>query len=162
MVTDISTNLIISFKRRILCCCLFYDVLSLDIGRKASLIFVCTVSRSLPVCLYKFPVYLPLFLQRSDLKFSFGHYFLLLGFPWVYFPFGLCPVKGNHKFDWHIQPCHLIRDGSRAAATSKMECFVIIVNGWKPLTIITKHSILDVAAALDPLLLICHNETSLP
>ena len=31
-----------------------------------------------------------------------------------------------------------------------MECFVIIVNGWKPLTIITKHSILDVAAALDP------------
>ena len=24
------------------------------------------------------------------------------------------------------------RDGSRAAATSKMEHFVIIVNGWKP------------------------------
>ena len=35
-----------------------------------------------------------------------------------------------------------------AAATSKMERFVIIVNGWKQLT--TKHSILDVAAALDP------------
>ena len=31
-----------------------------------------------------------------------------------------------------------------------MERFVIIVNGWKLLTIITKHSILDVAAALDP------------
>ena len=31
-----------------------------------------------------------------------------------------------------------------------MEHFVIIVNGWKPLTIITKSSILDVAAALDP------------
>ena len=31
-----------------------------------------------------------------------------------------------------------------------MERFVIIVNGWKPLTIITKHSILDVAAVLDP------------
>ena len=45
------------------------------------------------------------------------------------------------------------RGGSRTAATSKMECFVIIVNGWKPLTIITKHSILDVAAALDPPLL---------
>ena len=29
-----------------------------------------------------------------------------------------------------------------------MECFVIIVNGWKPLIIITKHSIWDVAAAL--------------
>ena len=42
------------------------------------------------------------------------------------------------------------RGGSRAAATSKMECFVIIINAWKPLTIITKHSILDVAAALDP------------
>ena len=42
------------------------------------------------------------------------------------------------------------RSGSRAAATSKMERFVIIVNGWKPLTIITKRSILDVAAALDP------------
>ena len=40
--------------------------------------------------------------------------------------------------------------GSRAAATSKMERFVIIVNGFKPLTIITKHFILDVAAALNP------------
>ena len=37
-----------------------------------------------------------------------------------------------------------------AAVTSKMERFVIIVNGFQPLTIITKHSILDVAAALDP------------
>ena len=43
-----------------------------------------------------------------------------------------------------------LRGGSRAAATSKMECFVIIVNSWKPLTIITKHFILDVAAVLDP------------
>ena len=42
------------------------------------------------------------------------------------------------------------RSGSRTAATSKTECFVIIVNGFQPLTIITKHSILDVAAALDP------------
>ena len=55
------------------------------------------------------------------------------------------------------------RSGSRTAATSKMERFVIIVNGlskmkrfviivngWKPLTITTKRSILDVeAAALD-------------
>ena len=31
-----------------------------------------------------------------------------------------------------------------------MECFVIILNGWKSLTIITKHPILDIAAALDP------------
>ena len=50
----------------------------------------------------------------------------------------------------HIKFYDKIKDGSRAAATSKMESFVIIVNGWKPLTIITKRSILDVAAALDP------------
>ena len=39
-------------------------------------------------------------------------------------------------------------------STSKMECFVIIVNGFQQLTIITKHSISDVAAALDPLLML--------
>ena len=39
---------------------------------------------------------------------------------------------------------------SRTAATSKEELFVIIVNGWKPLTVITKSSTLDVAAVLDP------------
>ena len=43
----------------------------------------------------------------------------------------------------------MLRDGSRAAARSKMEHFVIIVNGLKPLTIVTKRSILDVAAVLD-------------
>ena len=43
-----------------------------------------------------------------------------------------------------------IRGESGAAATSKMERFVIILNGFQPLTIITKRSILDVAAALDP------------
>ena len=42
------------------------------------------------------------------------------------------------------------RGGSRTAATSKMERFVIKVNGWKPLTIMTKRSILDVVAVLDP------------
>ena len=46
------------------------------------------------------------------------------------------------------------RGGSRAAATSKMEYFVIIVNGFQPLTIITKHSILGVAAVLDPPLIL--------
>ena len=50
----------------------------------------------------------------------------------------------------------LHRGGSRTAATSKMERFVIIVNGWKPLTIITKRSILDVVAVLDPSLLQYH------
>ena len=42
------------------------------------------------------------------------------------------------------------RGGSRTTATSKVELFLIIVNGWKPLTIITKSSTLDVAAVLDP------------
>ena len=43
-----------------------------------------------------------------------------------------------------------LRSGSRPAATSKMERFAIIANGFQPLAIIRKHSILDVAAALDP------------
>ena len=44
--------------------------------------------------------------------------------------------------------------GSSTAATSKMELFLMIVNGFQPLTVITKCSILDVAAVLDP-----HQET---
>ena len=48
---------------------------------------------------------------------------------------------------------HFSRGGSRAAATSKMERFVIINNGFQPLAIITKRSILDVVAALDQPLL---------
>ena len=43
--------------------------------------------------------------------------------------------------------------GSRPAATSKVELFVIIVNGFQPLTIITKSSTLDVATVLDPSLI---------
>ena len=44
----------------------------------------------------------------------------------------------------------ITRGGSRTAGTSKMVRFLIMVNGWKPLTFITKRSILDGAAALDP------------
>ena len=44
----------------------------------------------------------------------------------------------------------ITRVGSRTTATSKMEHFVIVVNGCKPLTITTKCSILDVAGVLDP------------
>ena len=40
--------------------------------------------------------------------------------------------------------------GSRTAAASKMELFVIIVYGIQPLTFIIKCSILDIAAVLDP------------
>ena len=43
-----------------------------------------------------------------------------------------------------------------------MEHFVIIVNGWKPLTIITKSFILDVAAVVDlPLVKITRFEEGL-
>ena len=48
---------------------------------------------------------------------------------------------------------HLSRDGSGTTATSKMELFVIIDNGFRPLTIIKKNSILDVAVVVDPPLL---------
>ena len=50
--------------------------------------------------------------------------------------------------------CCIIRGGSRTAATSKMERFVMIVKGFQPLTIVTKCSILDVVAYLDPPLII--------
>ena len=54
----------------------------------------------------------------------------------------------------------MTRCGSRAPATSKMEHFVTIVNGFQPLTIITKRSILDVAAVLDPPLVMLKLETA--
>ena len=44
----------------------------------------------------------------------------------------------------------VLRGGSRTAATSKMKQFVIIVKGWKTLTIIPERSILDVAVDLGP------------
>ena len=43
------------------------------------------------------------------------------------------------------------RCGSTTAVTTKMELFVIIVNGFQPLPIITMCSILDVAAVPDSL-----------
>ena len=42
------------------------------------------------------------------------------------------------------------RFGSRTTAKSKVELFVMIVNGFQPLTVITKSSTLDVAVVLDP------------
>ena len=56
-------------------------------------------------------------------------------------------ISQNVKHYYHIFIC---RGGSRTAAISKMDHFVIIVSGQKPLTIITKSSILDVVAVLDP------------
>ena len=49
-----------------------------------------------------------------------------------------------------IKTCGRTRGRFRAVTISKMERFVIIVNSWRPLTIITKCSILDVATVLDP------------
>ena len=50
---------------------------------------------------------------------------------------------------------YLIIGGSRTAATSKVELFVIVINGFQPLAIIKKSSTLDVAAVLDlPLLML--------
>ena len=49
---------------------------------------------------------------------------------------------------------NVFRGGSTTAATTKTKLFVIIVNSFQPLTIITKCSILDVAAVLDPPLVV--------
>ena len=54
----------------------------------------------------------------------------------------------------------LISNWSRAAATSKIERFVIIVKGFQPLTIIIKRSILDIAAALDAPLIADYSDYS--
>ena len=50
----------------------------------------------------------------------------------------------------YVSLCVTFRGGSRTAATSKMEHFAIIVSSLQSLTIITKRSILDVLAVLDP------------
>ena len=59
----------------------------------------------------------------------------------------------DRKSKKYILP--MLRGGSRAAATSKMGRFAITANGFQSLTIIiTKRSILDVAAVLNPPLLV--------
>ena len=69
------------------------------------------------------------------------------------------PFSTNSKLsislDWpseHLCSFFLMyvhRGRSRTAATSKVELFVITVNGFQPLTIIINSSTLDVAAVLD-------------
>ena len=54
-----------------------------------------------------------------------------------------------YMFLYNVLQENVSRGGSRTAATSKMELFVIILNGSQQLTNITKCSILDVAAVLD-------------
>ena len=48
----------------------------------------------------------------------------------------------------------MLRGGSRTAATSKMKRFVIIVNGFQSLSIITKRYILDPPLMPVPLLML--------
>ena len=64
-------------------------------------------------------------------------------------------ISVSFEFEYstsNIWCCSDCRDGSSAAATSEMERLVIKANGLQLLTIITKRSILVVAAALDPTL----------
>ena len=61
-----------------------------------------------------------------------------------------------------VHPLNLFtinRGGSRTTTASKLEGFVIIVSVFQPLTIITKRSILDVAAVLDPPLINSNDKT---
>ena len=81
---------------------------------------------------------------------STGFTTLLSSYRWSKFP-----QLSNFGFQLRIHVWSFICETnftgeSRAALTSKMGCFVILVNGFQPLTIMTKRSILDVAAALDP------------
>ena len=73
----------------------------------------------------------------------------------IYFEKHLRTTASDYSFTLVIIYLFLAvsRDGSRTAATSKMELFVIIV---KQLTVITKSSILDIAAVLDPPLVSLH------
>ena len=57
-------------------------------------------------------------------------------------------ISNLNYFQWSLH-CANLRGASRTAATSKVELFVITVNGWKTLTIIRKSSTLDVAVVLN-------------
>ena len=57
-------------------------------------------------------------------------------------------IKSNVIF--YLKNDDINAAGSRTAARSKVEIFVAIVNGWKPLTLVIKSFISNVAAVLDP------------
>ena len=61
----------------------------------------------------------------------------------------LLPVKLVVPQNSHTTIDIMHRGGSRAAATSKMECFVIIVNGFQSSNIITKALHLGCCSSLD-------------
>ena len=70
----------------------------------------------------------------------------MIDFPVLNYYFDIWDFQGAR----HVKRNLKIRGGSRITTTSKVELFVIIVNGFQPLTITTKSSTLDVAAVLDP------------
>ena len=72
----------------------------------------------------------------------------------IHFIEHLSAAASKQKICYTENNTSIITGGSRTTAASKMEHFVIMVNGWKPLTIITKSSILDVAAVPDPRLIV--------
>ena len=82
--------------------------------------------------------------QKNQLQSISSKYFMHL-------PTILKRATGTHN-GIHFSTRPNNKGESRIAATSKIEHFVIIVNGGKPLTIITKCSTLNVAAVLDPFL----------
>ena len=57
--------------------------------------------------------------------------------------------------DWYINTFDMnnIKGVSQTPATSNMEFFVTLFNGWKPLTNVTKSFILYVAGILDTFLI---------
>ena len=56
----------------------------------------------------------------------------------------------NLTFNENVRKKKKLIDQHLQNLFNTFKILLIIVNGWKPLTIITKRSILDVAAALDP------------
>ena len=115
-------------------------LLLLIISSLLSLSFVLSLALFFNVCIVLYPL-ISFFIPQAKDQQSNSLLLILTYFIFVTTIFRLIVFKA---YDF------VLRGGSRTAATSKMERFVIIVNGRKPLTIITKHSILDVAAVLDP------------
>ena len=61
------------------------------------------------------------------------------------------------KFHINLKKLNIYyRDGCRTTATSKMELFVTLVNGFQLLTNVTNSFVLDVAVVLDMLLNYIH------
>ena len=93
----------------------------------------------------------PMLVRSTDISIFYFSMLQTNVFDWRTPPLFFCYHPANVLCQFsHSIFMFILRGGSRAAVTSKMERIAIIFNGWKPLTIILKRFILDVAAALDP------------